>query len=832
MTTKDIQATLIDLAQKELKYNKLARVVAVNYNKLDLRSHTHFYESIALMYRTFKKDTTVISTVDPSIHEADIEALRGRDLRIERISIANVRGIPDRYDNAAYGIDFMRGGRINNAVILAPNGTGKSSLFSAMEWIYAGEIGERQLRSSEGNLKDKDYTGYLERFGDEGLVKGACKVVTPSSEFGLKSRVFENEKIRSSINPDNHFISDYDVYSYGRLNYQSSDEDASFHNLIAKSMGLGDFLRFANILQGLNGYKRIKEANPLKKAIEEHGGRTREITNWKIEIDSKRSQLAQLEKGREQTQDAKDGSSRQQIETIDKLLRTNLDLLTQGWYEEYWSEIERFRVSYEESGIRAQRKSNAQLVSEFLNAGEKLLHEHDNEGCPFCEASTATSEEIAVTVKARIAAIELSLMEELALGKLYHGAANMLHRAVQDVENFDAIEENDRRDALVTPGLERLIALQEARREKLSHSLPYNLARKIQQLAIKPIPEVSDWAQLYELVIQEKVLIEYGFSSLLDSIKQYLEDRIVILHDARAALVKDAGEVLDIEQKAILNKEIAERESFIKSAEQRISSLDSEIARLKMDVSTHAEIKSEAGQFYTEFSMRVNQMVNEVFDPIKMSVETIMKEYVSQEEGIEFEIIQDKREVTLPDGEVQETMIISARIRGSSNDKWTTPDHYFNTFRYRIFCLMVSISLALSTRAKYRVNLPLVMDDLFFASDYVSKASFVSFLKQLIELFHKTTPELPFQFIMFTHDDMIFRSAMDALDDVKLDGIEGLAEECKLHPSQRTIFGRMFSPNDREDKKSLFAKGGDEYWNMVYSIPVELDKDVRKLMNV
>ena len=34
---------------------------------------------------------------------------------------------------------------------------------------------------------------------------------------------------------------------------------------------------------------------------------------------------------------------------------------------------------------------------------------------------------------------------------------------------------------------------------------------------------------------------------------------------------------------------------------------------------------------------------------------------------------------------------------------------------------MIGLSIALASRKKYRINFPLVMDDLFFASDFINK---------------------------------------------------------------------------------------------------------------
>ena len=106
---------------------------------------------------------------------------------------------------------------------------------------------------------------------------------------------------------------------------------------------------------------------------------------------------------------------------------------------------------------------------------------------------------------------------------------------------------------------------------------------------------------------------------------------------------------------------------------------------------------------------------------------------------------------------------------------------------------MVSLSLALSTRKKYGINLTLVMDDLLYASDFVRKHRFSKFLSKVIELFYKYTPQIPLQFILFTHDDMIFRNAIDSL--IQFDKTTGLELQKSL--IKDTIIGRIFNPNEK-----------------------------------
>lgn len=159
--------------------------------------------------------------------------------------------------------------------------------------------------------------------------------------------------------------------------------------------------------------------------------------------------------------------------------------------------------------------------------------------------------------------------------------------------------------------------------------------------------------------------------------------------------------------------------------------------------------------------------------------------------------------------------------------KTVTPDTYFNTFRYKLFCLMVSLSLALATRKEHKINLPLIIDDIFFASDFISKNSFAEFLQKVIQLFYKQTPDMPLQIILFTHDDLIFRSAIDAVDNFSFENQEeDLCDDNKRPLIEKTIIGRFFDPKDKDPNTSMFDSG-EEYWNLLYCIPKNVNQLIK-----
>lgn len=97
-------------------------------------------------------------------------------------------------------------------------------------------------------------------------------------------------------------------------------------------------------------------------------------------------------------------------------------------------------------------------------------------------------------------------------------------------------------------------------------------------------------------------------------------------------------------------------------------------------------------------------------------------------------------------------------------EKKTSPQYFYNSFRYKLFCVSIKISLAFMMMKIHRFNAPIVIDDVFTASDFDNTVNIDIFYSHLVSAFHKTTGMEPsqLQLILFTHDEVVlngFRAA-------------------------------------------------------------------------
>ena len=165
MNTSDFRNTLIEIAETGGS-NLVTKLIAYYYPSLDFSTREKLFESLLNRLQFLGEDYSfdfekLKTDLKADTQIINLEEYKGKDFRIKEIEISNLRGIPqvDEDNPLPYGISLLDDdGEINNAIILANNGVGKSSVFAGLEMIYAQEIGEKKLRTfNPDSLKEENY---------------------------------------------------------------------------------------------------------------------------------------------------------------------------------------------------------------------------------------------------------------------------------------------------------------------------------------------------------------------------------------------------------------------------------------------------------------------------------------------------------------------------------------------------------------------------------------------------------------------------------------------------------------------------------------------------
>jgi energy-coupling factor transporter ATP-binding protein EcfA2 len=799
--------------------NKVAKTIALNYQRLNRNAKDKFFESLMPAYSNYTDSAFSNIKFDETSRLVLEEGKK--DFRLKSVRIANVRGIPKIKNSCKYGIDLVNEGQIQNGIFLGPNGSGKSSLFDAIEFIYSHEVAEKKLRVANPEaLNENDFLEYLEHFNEA----PECEVETPSGTFSLRNRIFKTEEELKTIYPDTHFISDYDIYKKGQLNYLGkSDDSESFHLLIASSLGLQDYLDFTNLLKSISTYRRSKETTERNKLISNKNTISSEIKINKDQIHFKTEKIKELKESNEETVN---DESREKLAATITAIQSN-SYLFQFNKVQYQKAFDSYRNA-RESFLGLSVNQNLQTEAQFLSLGLELINHSEN--CPFCENSNSSVSQIKNKIEKRI----LEIKEFETVSKNLEQSIRNLQNTIKDIliklqstgrtlkSEIDRIITISEFNDIQKTGKELLDLLADETRALMS------VDEKISSIiSSNDVLSKKDEA-IFNLVKEKETILLIDISNTPLAIEMFATKRQQKITEIESTLATTKNAISPKQQIVILESEIRNHQSTILSSEQQIKNLENEILRLTNIVDSIAEIKTQAGEFAKTLSIAVNKLVAISFEPIKETIEEILTTYL-KEENVTLKIRLDEK-VSDDDPESIITTIVAEiqRLNSKTGElEIHSPSKYFNTFRFRLFCTMVSISVVIAARKNSGINLPLVLDDVFYASDYNSKTTFQEFITTVLSLFKRFNSEMPLQFILFTHDELVFDSALDAIAEFELKDLDASSErhenvEWKSPIQNRTVFARLFPAKDIDSTttESPFGK----YWDLSYKIPTQLEQ--------
>lgn len=138
-----------------------------------------------------------------------------------------------------------------------------------------------------------------------------------------------------------------------------------------------------------------------------------------------------------------------------------------------------------------------------------------------------------------------------------------------------------------------------------------------------------------------------------------------------------------------------------------------------------------------------------------------------------------------------------------------TPQEYYNSFRYKLYAVSFKIALALMEMKQKGLRVPLVIDDVFNASDFENNIRLEYFVHNIYKAYGTIDKDIPLQLILLTHDEMIqtaFRKGANVTE-----------EDCEMVSQPREyICGRLFKY--RYAKQMSMETGEDEKESTFYNL--------------
>lgn len=812
MIERDFKKYLKKLASTEFRDNRLAQVLAIHWGRKEISTEPEprklFGSLIPLVssYLNYSREPHQrIEGEQPTEEYRTESAIKERDFRISSIILSSLRGIGDKINDIPYGIDLTNHSQTPyNAIIVGNNGSGKTSIFSALEYIYVNEIDEAKLRKF-GSDRKPNFHEYLKRA--DGSYDPFCEINTVLNEtYNIKKRIIDIDNFKEIANPQTSFISEYDTFEYGQKDL--SGEDDFFHNRVAEWLGFKDYVDFNEYLDALNRKKSIREIKGHKDNLESQEEKRTEIESWKKEIHNLEKQLVDIS-----SSDTEEIYNTM-VETIKRRQSEVFDEIPMGKLAEKFRSLSELFSDY--NSIESEMLDEEKI--QFLQLGLQLIDKEKD--CPFCKNSNSKIEKMKSDVETRLSGAEKYLSINKALSETYEGLLLDLNGFVLILAKYKRIIEDDLREFSTISGLDDL---SKTGREVLGDTKFEDLNELRQEIEDFENKSSFDNLARENLIRFLNERSDFFFNnSLVTHLMDFKAERDRKIEQTLLDLKKEYGVQDGKTDKAVIDFRISELKRKVETTKKSIDDLKANEDTLREEVEAYELIKSEVPPLLARVEEDILEILESAIKPLR---ETVIKTFDVFLEKDELNIEIDLKEISDPKSEIVKKRLFIDLVNNEKGLR-TTPKEYFNAFRYKIFCGTLAIGVAIASRKNSGINLPFILDDEFFASDIINRSEFESYFKNIILMYRAMTPHLPFQFIMFTHDELIFESAKEAVENVWTE-IQKLNEQAneeterelsdywKSPLDQKTKYARLF-PSSQKENLPRKIKSGKEYWNLLH----------------
>lgn len=657
--------------------------------------------------------------------------LINEDYRIAKITFENFRKFPGKGNNEfPYGVSFkqkLEDKTPCSAIILGVNGVGKSSVYQGIEYIYRKEIGEARLRDY-GKREDTE-SDRFKRY----ISNWTCNDSCVKMEVNGVNKVFTNEiplqaeqGALSNCLKYGFFISEYDIIRLGQMKIEHGGHD-SLRMQIANALDMGE----------LNWLNRLV----YKLAIYQSNLKVEDI-NIDEEITSKQNIIEE---------------NNEFFSHVDFLMNLHPKSLP---LEEFLKclpatlEIPDIHIitSYAEKAV--QHASNILEIKPIVNkkyASDKSL--------------LGISSERKVNTQLKLIIEEFTKILQLK---------NMLTDEIEFINNSRQLQNIKIKDEYINKMLEQfkddLIKIIIETHEDPSpmkigglNTLKKQCEEVISFISMQLIPNLLNWEK------ERKELVKaLRLTKVIECYKNFSQTGI-------SERIKKNNQ---------LAEEIIELKLAKKECEDRIC--QNNVIQC---------IKRDAFQIYKLINEKIaSQLQDEVTKIDKSIIQVIMSKFLNKDEELIW--TWDRMLIKEEDGnfiavtDSRQNKYLACMIRDKISGCTISVKKHFNTFRYHLFNTILNMAFSFAVMKRLNVKLPIVLDDIFYASDFHNRKNIKHFVESILSAYNsifekmKDEDESKLQLVIFTHDELVFKSIT-----------EGIKESYKKDYQKHFIFYSLLHHN-------------------------------------
>ena len=686
--------------------------------------------------------------------------LINEDFRIAKISFENFRKFPGKGDNQyPYGVSFKYSPEDENpcsAIILGVNGVGKSSVYQGIEYIYRKEIGEARLRDY-GKREDTE-AGKFKRY----MSNWTCNDVNVKMWVNGSQKEFTNEiplqaeqGVLSNCLKYGFFISEYEVIRLGQMKIEHGGHD-SLRMQIANALDMGELNWLNRLVYKLAIYQsNIKvEENISSEEIDAKRDTIKRNNEFFTHIDF----LMNLKPGEQ---------------SLKNFLYNLPEVLTMPDVNktiEHANKIIHLASIISEFTLSTGKKNISDTTPIGVNSERKIITQLDN-----LVRALNNIHELREKIDAEIKYIKDSLpLQNLRFKDEY--IHNILKQIDDDFYNvIDHIQKD--KDNAVPITISGLNALKNNCREILSF------------ITMELIPTLPKWEKE-----RNELIGALQLSKIIETYNTYSSKELI-------------NRVKENDQ---LAKEIHALELAQKEYQDRISQYN-----------LIQCIKQDAYQIYKIINKKISSKLQEEVSRINRDIiQNIMSHFLSEDEELIWTwdnmLIKEENGKYTPATDSKENKYLACMIQDKTSGSTISVKKHFNTFRFHLFNTILNMAFSFAVMEKLKVKLPIMLDDIFYASDFHNRRNIKHFVKAILTAYKsifengKDNSEQPdkigskLQLVIFTHDELVFKSITEEFhknDYRKYFMFHSLLPHKEAAPdSNFEISNLVFNLNERNDE--------------------------------
>ena len=191
-------------------------------------------------------------------------------------------------------------------------------------------------------------------------------------------------------------------------------------------------------------------------------------------------------------------------------------------------------------------------------------------------------------------------------------------------------------------------------------------------------------------------------------------------------------------------------------------------------------IKQDAYQIYKIINKKISSKLQEEVSRINRDIiQNIMSHFLSEDEELIWTwdnmLIKEENGKYTPATDSKENKYLACMIQDKTSGSTISVKKHFNTFRFHLFNTILNMAFSFAVMEKLKVKLPIMLDDIFYASDFHNRRNIKRCVKRILTAYknlfenRKHNSDQPdtvdgkLHLVIYTHHELVFKSITDEI---------------------------------------------------------------------